>query len=107
MRWPRLSRTCATEVGRAGMPSNPYTHSRTTSTIKTAFHLSDEFMICVSAVPRGASGSGGLALRLSLLLFDIRLHAGDGRARDLHFHLIGNPNLHRIVFKPNNGSVNP
>ena len=58
MRLPKLSRSCAAEVGKAGKPNRPYAQSKTTRAIKKIFHFRLGFMNSVLVSHRDGYGLG-------------------------------------------------
>src|ERR1700680_647271 len=94
MRLEKLSRTCASEVGTVGNPTNPKRHNKTTSVIKMTFHLRLDYI--GSFHPRESSWSSAVTLPK---LWFVAFHGcrGDRGPRDFHLHLVGDTRLYGIA----------
>src|SRR4029077_1112388 len=104
IRLEKLSRTCASEVGTVGNPTNPKRHNKTTSVMKITFHLRLDSIACFHA--RESSQSSAVALPdLCFLVF--HLNPGYRRPRHFHLHLFGDTQLYGIAVQCHNRSVEP
>src|SRR5260370_4692822 len=101
----KLLLTIARDFGRSGNPKSPYRQTKMTLTMKTIFHLRVGFISRLLCSPgsRRVPHRGPHALCGTLLGF----HRCDGRACDLDFHLVGDANLHGVIFHAYSRAVNP